>query len=263
MLASKPMAKNGHKLSADQLRKQALKVEAMENARVQKAKKVLEAEEKKRAAVDKRVATLLAKAEAKETKKEIEAAADKQFEVAKQEAIQSAAKAIEQATIAKEVAVKVAEQKLGANHDKYLDLNPPKQPHDNFTDLDPPIVKAKGQQTQTEQAKPAKAEQAPAAKTVEQKTTKQQLGVNQDKFLNMNSPYYKEKDPFADLDPPVYKSKMRKARKVNRVVTRQQMAQAGEQQAEAKVGHCRSCVSCRVVDAQPCPVQPVYCSLCA
>jgi hypothetical protein len=246
MLASKPIAKNGHKLSAEQLRKQALKVEAMENARVQKAKKLLEVEEKKRAAVDKRVATLLAKAEAKETKKEIEAAAEKQFDEAKQEAIQSAAKAIEQATIAKEVAVKVAEQKLGANNDKFIDLNPPNSPqHDNFADLDPPIVKAKGQQTQTQKAQPAKAEQqqqqqAPAGKVAQQKSPKQQLGANNDKFLNMNPPIYKEKDPFADLDPPIVKSKARN-NKFRGVTTRQQMAQAGELQAEAKVRYHSSC----------------------
>jgi hypothetical protein len=201
MLASKHTAKKSHQLSAEQLRKQALKVEAMENARVAEAKKELKLEEEKRAAIDKRVAKMLVKAQAKDTKKEIEAAAEQQFEKAKQQAIKAAAKAIEQATIAKEVAVKVAEQKLGASDSQQAKSQP----------------------------------QAQAGKA--NKSSKQQLGANNDKFLNMNPPTTKDKDPFADLDPPIIKSK--KSKKSKKATTRQQMAQAAEseKEAEEKVGY--------------------------
>jgi len=171
--------------SAASLRKAALAMEQEQEHKIAKAAKKLAAEKQEEKEVKIAAHKLLARAEKAEQMKSVDARAEAKYEAAKKAAMAEAQAKIQQAKKLKEAAEKgVKVQKLGANMDPHLDMNP-KQPiyhpqHDPFSDLDPPVYK-------------------------KAKVTK--LGANDDRFLNLNPPTVPESqhDPFSNLDPPVYK----------------------------------------------------------
>jgi len=171
--------------SAASLRKAAEAMEKEQEDKIQKAAKKLAAEKQEEKEVKIAASKLLARAQQAESAKKVEDKAEAKFEAAKAAALAEAKAKIAKAEAQKDKMETAAKsQKLGANNDPHLDMNP-KQPiyrpqHDPFQDLDPPVYK---------------------------KSKVQQLGANDDRFLNLNPPTVPtdKHDPFSDLDPPVYK----------------------------------------------------------
>ena len=209
------------------IRAAASELKASEKQRLAKAKAALAAEEKREAAVQVEAEEMDKKAQKDSVVQEIDAAAEKQYEAARAAAISKAAKTIEHAREAKDEVEEAAKQKLGANNDKFLDMNPPTTPQkDPFSDLDPPVVKASGKDSDDSSSKVAKKskgdahaddaaaepkkEKSSSSSSSKKGTGKQSLGANHDPFMNMQppkeipiTPADEEEDPFANLDPPI------------------------------------------------------------
>jgi hypothetical protein len=226
---------------AAQIRAAAAKLEIDEATRVQQAKAALVMEEQREQAVRKQAKKMEEQAREAEIIKKVDAAAERQYEEARTAAIDKAAATIEEARKAKITAEGEAKQKLGANNDKYLDLNPPQAPpsqRDPFSDLDPPVYHAKGS---TKDDK-GKALQKPKSGKQKESSKKTKLGANDDKFIDLNPPTFdkagqvvptppEKVDSFADLDPPIVKA----SKSSIGAVRTQHLAQSGESAADRKV----------------------------
>jgi len=226
---------------AAQMRAAAAQLEIDEATRVQKAKAALVREEQREQAVRKQAKQMEQQASEAEVVKKIDAAAERQFEKTRTSAIDQAAATIEKARKAKVAAEKEAKQKLGANNDKYLDLNPPQVPpaqRDPFSDLDPPVYHAKGSIKDNKQ----NVQHQPKAASKKQGSKQTKLGANNDKFIDLNPPAFDKAgqvvptppqnvDSFADLDPPVVKA----TKGTGRPLRTQHLAQSGEAAADRKV----------------------------
>mmetsp|Transcript_4983 Transcript_4983/g.8005 ORF Transcript_4983/g.8005 Transcript_4983/m.8005 type:complete len:480 (+) Transcript_4983:95-1534(+) len=178
------------RVSASALKQAAAAMEQAQQEKIAKAAKKLAKEEQQEQAVHLAAQKLLHDASkqgdnAKEREHKALEMAESEFDDAKDQAMQEAAKKISAAKEQEQAKIKQAKQQLGANNDKFLDMNAPenkddKEKHDPFADLDPPVVNK-------------------AKKT-------QQLGANNDKYLDLNPPKHPEMyDPFSDMDPPIYK----------------------------------------------------------
>ena len=143
----------------------------------------LQAEERQEADVKQAAAKLLAEAHDQEEKEQSEQAVaeqkaqvEAQFEKAKERVLSEAAATISKAEAKKNKLEKAVAsgQKLGANDDAFLNLNPPLNPpeqYDPFSNLDPPIVRKgsravlKGEEVKQEKQAP-KVQNAAAGKAL-------------------------------------------------------------------------------------------------
>jgi hypothetical protein len=160
MLASADPAKAPKMESAAVLKKAAEMLEKAQRDKIAKAAQELEKEEDQEAEVKRAAGKLLKQARTAQKKEESadvvareKAAVDAQFDDVKKGILARAQKEIKSAeaqkskvekTLTKKVKIG---QKLGANDDLFLDLNPPLEPpehYDPFTNMDPPIIKKSG-----------------------------------------------------------------------------------------------------------------------
>ena len=155
MLASSavPTAAAPKLQSAAVLKKAADMLVQKQEEKITKAAAKLQAEEKQEADVKKAAAKLLAQAHEQEEEQQSaqaiahqKAQVEAQFEKAKERVLSEAAATISKAEAKKDKLEKAMAkgQKLGANDDAFLDLNPalnPPDQYDPFSNMDPPIVK--------------------------------------------------------------------------------------------------------------------------
>ena len=139
--------------SAAVLKKAADMLVQQQEAKITKAAAKLQAEEQQEADVKKAAAKLLAEAHEEEEKDQSaqaiaqqKAQVEAQFEKAKERVLSEAAATISKAEAKKDELEKAmaSGQKLGANDDAFLNLNPPLNPpeqYDPFSNMDPPIVR--------------------------------------------------------------------------------------------------------------------------
>ena len=141
---------------ASVLKKAAGMLEQAQQDKIAKAAAKLQAEEQEEVQVKKAAAKLLAEAHGEEAKEDStktiaqeKAAIDAKFEAGKKRVLDQAAAAIgraeEKKNVEEALTSKVSTgQKLGANDDLFLEMNPPLNPpdqYDPFANMDPPIIK--------------------------------------------------------------------------------------------------------------------------
>lgn len=142
---------------ASVLKKAAGMLEQAQQDKIAKAAAKLQAEEQEEVQVKKAAAKLLAEAHGEEAKEDStktiaqeKAAIDAKFEAGKKRVLDQAAAAIGRAEekknkVEEALTSKVSTgQKLGANDDLFLEMNPPLNPpdqYDPFANMDPPIIK--------------------------------------------------------------------------------------------------------------------------
>mmetsp|Transcript_59764 Transcript_59764/g.87564 ORF Transcript_59764/g.87564 Transcript_59764/m.87564 type:complete len:551 (+) Transcript_59764:36-1688(+) len=154
MLASSAPKAAPQLQSAAVLKKAAEMLEKNQEARIKKAAAKLQQEETQEGEVKTAAAKLLAEARHEEQKQnsakvvaQQKAAVEAQFTEGKERILAEAAAAISKAEAKKNKMENAMGQKLGANDDAFLNLNPPLNPpeqYDPFSNMDPPIVKKAG-----------------------------------------------------------------------------------------------------------------------
>ena len=156
MLASTKPAAAPKLQSAAVLKKAAQMLEQNQEAKIARAAKRLKKEEKEEADVKLAAAKLLAEAHREEKQQssakaiaQQKAEVEQKFEEGKERILAEAAAAISKAEAKKNKIEKsmAKGQKLGANDDAFLNLNPPLNPPEQyypFVNMDPPIVKKSG-----------------------------------------------------------------------------------------------------------------------
>jgi len=154
MLASSTPKASPKLQSAAVLKKAAAMLEKNQEEKIKKAAAKLQQEEKQEGEVKTAAAKLLAEAHKEEQKQDSanaiaqqKAAVEAKFAQGKERILAEAAAAIGKAEAKKNKMEKAMGQKLGANDDAFLNLNPPLNPpeqYDPFSNMDPPIVRKSG-----------------------------------------------------------------------------------------------------------------------